>query len=65
MMMLLVSHQVVSDSSATLWTVALQAPLSMELSRQDTGVPFPLQGIFPTHRSNPLQACSLPAQIWL
>ena len=35
---------------ATPWTVAHQALLSMELSRQEywSGVLFPLQGIFPT-----------------
>ena len=32
-----VSHLVVSDS-ATPWAVACQVPLSMEFSRQDTGV---------------------------
>ena len=32
------------------WTVARQAPLSMEFSRQEylSGLPFPTQGIFPT-----------------
>ena len=36
-----VGHSVVSDS-ATPWTVALQAPLSMEISRQEywNGLPF-------------------------
>ena len=44
----------VSDSGTT-WTVACQAPLSMEFSRQDccSGMPFPPQGIFLTQRSNP------------
>ena len=32
---LLFSHCVVSDSCATLWTVACQAPLSMGFSRQE------------------------------
>ena len=34
---------------ATLWTVAHQAPLSMELSRQEywSGWPFPSPGDFP------------------
>ena len=34
----------------TQWTVACQAPLSMGFSRQEfwSGLPFPLQGIFPT-----------------
>ena len=40
---------------ATPWTVACQAPLSMEFSRQEywNGLPFPIQGIFPTQGSNP------------
>ena len=35
--MLLFSHSVVSDSFATLWTAALQAPLSMGFPRQEYG----------------------------
>ena len=40
---------------ATPWTVAYQAPLSMEFSRQEywSGLPFPSPGIFPTQGSNP------------
>ena len=40
---------------STLWTVAHQAPLSMDFSRQEywTGLHFMLQGLFPTQRSNP------------
>ena len=43
------SHSVMSDS-ATPWTVAYQAPLSMGFSSKSTGVGchFLLQGIFPT-----------------
>ena len=38
---------------ATPWTVARQAPLSMEFSRQEwSGLPFLLQGIFPAQGSN-------------
>ena len=39
----------------TPWTVDLQAPLSIEFSRQEywSGLPFPSQGIFPTQGSNP------------
>ena len=39
---------------ATPWTVAYQAPLSMGFSRQEywSGLPFPIQGIFPTQGSN-------------
>ena len=47
------SRSVVSDS-ATPWTVAYQAPPSMEFSRQDywSGLPSPSPGIFPTQGSN-------------
>ena len=51
---------------ATPWTVAHQASLPMEFSRQEywSGFPWLLQGIFPTQRSNlsllPLQVGSLP-----
>ena len=40
---------------ATPWTVAYQAPPSMEFSRQEywSGLPFLLQGIFPTQGLNP------------
>ena len=40
---------------ATLWTVACQAPLSMGFSRQEywSGLPCPLQGIFPIQGWNP------------
>ena len=43
-----------SDSFATPWTAACQAPLSMGFFRQDTGVgcSFLLQGIFLTQGSN-------------
>ena len=36
------------------WTVAHQPPLSMAFSRQEywSGLPFPLQGIFPTQGSD-------------
>ena len=53
----------------TPWTVAHQAPLSIEFSRQEywSGLPFLLQGILPTQGSNPCflyflhwQAGSLP-----
>ena len=45
----------------TLWTVAHQAPLSMEFSRQDTGggCHALLQGIFSTQGSHP-HLLSLP-----
>ena len=46
---LLFSHSVVSNSFATSWTVAHQAPLSMEFPRQESwsGLPFPSPGDLP------------------
>ena len=43
-----VSHSVLFDS-ATPWTVAHQAPLSMEFSRQEywSGLPFPSPEVLP------------------
>ena len=54
-----VSCSVVSGSFVTPWTVASQAPLSMESSRQEylSGFPFLLQGIFPTQGLNPDLPC--------
>ena len=59
-----VRHSVMSDS-VTLWTVALQAPLFMEFSRQEywSGLPFwdlPNPGVKPG--SPTLQADSLPSE---
>ena len=47
--MLLFSRSVVSDSSATPWTVVCQAPLSIEFPRQGYwgGLPFPSAGDLP------------------
>ena len=52
--LLLLNRSVVYDSFATPWTVALQAPLFMDFPGKNTGVGChsPLQGIFPTQRSN-------------
>ena len=55
----------------TPWTVALQAPLSMDSTGKNTGVGchFLLQGIFPTQGLNllqgllPLQADPLPTEL--
>ena len=61
-----VSHSVVSDSASP-WTVALQASLSMAFSRQEywSGLPFPSPGDFPNRGIKPgspaLQADSLPS----
>ena len=54
---------VVSDS-ATLWTIARQAPLSMEFSSKNTGVGCHvlLQGAFPTQGSNLHLLCLLNSQ---
>ena len=55
-----------SDSFATLWTVAHQAPLSMGFSRQEywSGLPFPSPGDLPDPGIKPafpaLQVDSLP-----
>ena len=42
-------HTVVPDAFETPWTVARQAPLSMEFSRQEywSGLPFPPPGDLP------------------
>ena len=62
LLLLLLSRSVMSDS-LTPWTVAYQAPLSMEFSRQEywSGLPHPPPGIFPTQGSNP----GLPHCRWI
>ena len=56
------------SDSATPWTVARQAPLSMEFFRQEywSGMPFPSPGDLPNPRFEPwslaLQADSLPSE---
>ena len=56
----------VMSDSATLWTVSLQAPLSVESSRQEywNGLPFPPPGDLPNPGIEPKspawQADSLP-----
>ena len=49
------SHFCSVQLCVTLWTVACQAPLSMEFSRQEywSGLSCPFQGIFPTQGLNP------------
>ena len=58
------SCSVMSDS-VTPWPVAHQAPLSMGFSWQEywSGLPFLLQGIFPTQGSNPHLLCLLNGQV--
>ena len=60
-MVCVLSHSVVSDS-ATPWTVALQAPLSMGFPRQEywSGLLFPPAGTFPDPGINPT-SLSAPA----
>ena len=52
----LFSHQVVSNSFVTLWTVAHQAPLSMRFHRQEhwSGLPFPSPGDLPNPGIEPM-----------
>ena len=49
MIITVLSHSGVSNSYATLWTVACQAPLSMGFPRQEywSGLPFPSPGHLP------------------
>ena len=62
-----ITHTLVSDSVAT-WTVAHQASLSMEFSRQEywSVLPFPSPGDLPDRGSKPgspaLQADALPSE---
>ena len=53
--MLLFSHSVMSDSSATPWTIAFQAPLSLGFTRQEywSGLPFPSPGDLPNQGIKP------------
>ena len=46
---MLFSHQAVSNSFVTPWTIALQVPLSVGFPRQEypNGLPFPSPGDFP------------------
>ena len=48
-MLLLFSHEIVSDSFETLWTVACQAPLSMGFPGQEywSRLPLPSPGDLP------------------
>ena len=54
LMLLLFGCSVVSNSFATPWTVARQAPLSMEFPRQEywSGLPFPPPGDLPDPMSH-------------
>ena len=56
----LFSYSVVSDSFVTSWTVACQAPLSTEFSRQEywSGLSFPSPGDLPNPGIKPLSLLS-------
>ena len=70
MLLLLFSHLVMSNSFATPWIVAHQAPLSMGFPRQEcwSRLPFPSPGDLPDPGSKPVspawQADSLPSASW-
>ena len=51
---------VMSSSYASPWTVAHQAPLSVEFSQQEywSGLPFPISGDLPNPGINPLSLAS-------
>ena len=55
----MLSHSVMSDS-VTLWTVAHQAPLPMEFSRQEywSGLPVPPPGDLPNPGIEPVSLMS-------
>ena len=62
--MLMLSCSVVSDS-ATPWTIAHQAPLSMGFSRQEywSGLPFPPPGDLPHPGIKPMSPASPAFQV--
>ena len=68
MLLVLFSCSVMSNCFAISWTVAQQAPLSMEFSRQEywSRLPFPSPGYYPNLGIKPvyptLQADSLPSE---
>jgi len=51
-----VNHSVMSDSSATSWSEAHQAPLSMKFFKQEywSGLPFPSPGDLPDSGIEPV-----------
>ena len=66
----MLSHLVMSNSSASPWTVVHQAPLFMGFPRQEswTGLSFPSSGDLPNPgtelMSSALQVDSLPLSHW-
>ena len=69
LLLLLLSHFSRVQLFTTPWTVAHQAPLSMDFSRQEywSGLPFPSPGDLPNSeiepRSPALQADALPSEL--
>ena len=61
----MLSHLDVSDSFATPWTIALQAPLSMGFFRQEywSGSPFPTPGDLPDPRIETMSPVSPAWQV--
>ena len=61
----MLSCSVVSDSLQPRWTVAHQAPPSMEFSRQEyrIGLPFPTPGDLPDPEIEPVSRCLLHWQV--
>ena len=61
-----VSHSVLSDSFATPWTVALQAPLSLGFSRQEywSRLPFPSLGINPSQPRDQTQVSCIAGRFF-
>ena len=59
-MLLLFSHQVMSNSLQSPWTVARQTPLSMGFPRQEywSGLPFPFPGGLPDPVMEPMSPAS-------
>ena len=67
MLLLLFSHEVVSNFSVTPWTVVHQAPLSMGFSRQEywSGLPFPSPGELPKPGIKPASSASQAGSLQL
>ena len=61
----MLSHSIVSDSFATPWTIALQAPLSMGFFRQEycSGSPFPTPGDLADPRMETMSPVSPARQV--
>ena len=64
-MVLLLSPSNMYKLFVTLWTIALQAPLSLEFFRQEywSGFPLPLQGNMPDPGTKPTSPLSSALQV--